>query len=407
MILFRKKRCTLSLFLLVFQILASSSLLAQTISGKVINETDKSPMPFANVFLNTTQLGTTTDGEGNFILNNIPLGTYELVVSYVGYQVTTQTIEVGKINQPFQIELAPKDTQLQEIVVQEDKNYQLHYDYFVENFIGKTPLSKFCKIINPDIVYLKYDYDSLLLKVRTDEFLVIENKALGYRIKYLLSSFRDDGRTGYQSVLGYTLFEELKGSKRQKQKWKQEREKAYKGSFNHFCKALLNNTCVEEGFLVRKLVRSPNPDRLTDEVIKAAFQRVRNQSTINSDSLIYWSDESKKPKLIETLYPDIIATDTLLKKQQDYTLLSFEDYLYIVYTNEKEDDLYLQGRRKFGEAIEKKSFQSSLISLTEKTVFFDSKGYIINPLAILTEEYWAWQEKIAEMLPINYSIDEK
>ncbi len=177
-------------------------------------------------FLNNTQLGTTTDELGNFALNNIPLGTYELVVSYIGFEVITQRITISKNNAPIQIELAAKDTQLQEVVIQEDKNYQINYDHFVEKFIGRTPLAKYCKIINPDVVYLKYDYDSLLLKVRTDEFLIIENKALGYRIKYLLVSFRDNGRTGYQSVLGYSLFEELKGSKRKKTKVERRKRKS-------------------------------------------------------------------------------------------------------------------------------------------------------------------------------------
>ncbi len=128
---------------------------------------------------------------------------------------------------------------------------------------------------------------------------------------------------------------------------------------------------------------------------------------LNSDSLAYWSNESKKPKLVETLYPTVIDTDTLLRKQQNYTILSFEDYLYIVYTKEKEDDLYLIQTTRFGQVIPEKSFQSSLISLTEKSAIFDEQGFLINPLSILTEEYWAWQEKIAEMLPINYSIDEE
>lgn len=383
--------------------LQSTVLLAQTITGRVISQADKSPLPFANVFLNNTQIGTTTTEKGEFALNNIPEGVYDLVVSYIGYEVASQTVKISNSNAPLEIALTPKSTVLAEIIVEEDKNWQSNYDFFVESFIGRTPLASQCEIVNPDILYLKYDYDSLILKARTDEFLVIENKALGYRIKYLLVSFRDESRTRYQSILGYTLFEELKGSKSRQRKWAKARDKAYKGSFSHFCKALLNNTCEEEGFLVRKLERKPNPDRLPDDSIKAAFQSLRNQGvSFDSDTLAYWSKESKKPRLIEILNPNIIATDTLLTQQQGYILLRFQDYLYIVYTQEKEDEMYLAQQARFGRAPRDKSFQSSVISLIDAAAFFDAKGYLINPLAILTEGYWAWQEKIAEMLPIDY-----
>lgn len=405
MSLFSKIKISTVLFFVLIQ---SSALLAQTISGKVISQSDKTPMPFANVFLNNTQIGTTTAESGNFTLKNIPEGNYELIVSYIGYEVASQTIRVEKENQPIEIELIPKNTQLAEVVIKEDKNWKINYDYFVENFIGKTSLASQCKIINPDVIYLKYDYDSLILKVRTDEFLIIENKALGYRIKYLLVSFRDDAQSKYQSTLGYTLFEELKGSKRQNKKWEQEREKAYRGSFNHFCKALLDNSCFKEGFLVRKLKRDPNPDRLSDETIRAGIKRLRDKSEVlDSDSLLYWSEESKKPRLRETLFSDTINTDTLLRQEKGYTILRFEDYLYVVYTKEKEDDLYLIQKRKFGESVPQKSFQSSVISLITTAAVFDSKGYLLNPLSILSEEYWAWQEKVAELLPTDYIYKQK
>ncbi len=401
---FCKKTILLSICVICFQ---HTLLVAQIISGKVMSQADKSPLPFANVFLNNTQIGTTTSEKGEFVLTNISEGAYDLVVSYIGYEVASQMITVSKNNVPIEIALIPKSTELAEIVVEEDKNWQSNYAFFVENFIGKTPLASQCKIINPDILYLKYDYDSLILKARTDEFLIIENKTLGYKIKYLLVSFRDEGRTRYQTTLGYALFEELEGSDKRKQKWQKERDKAYKGSFSHFCRALLDNACEKEGFLVRKLQRVPNPDRLPDDSIKIAFQSLRNQGvSLNSDTLAYWSAESKKPRLVEILNPNLIAMDTLLSQQQDYTLFRFKDYLYIVYNQEKEDDLYLQQQARFGREPRKKSFQSSVISLIDTAVYFDSKGYILNPLALLTEGYWAWQEKIAEMLPIDYVPEE-
>jgi len=68
------------------------SLKAQTasLSGKV--KDGDSPMLAANVFLENTQLATTTDIEGNFLIQNIPVGTYTLKVKFVGYITISEEI---------------------------------------------------------------------------------------------------------------------------------------------------------------------------------------------------------------------------------------------------------------------------------------------------------------------------
>jgi len=61
-----------------------------TISGTVLDkEVDNSPLPFANVFIKGTAIGTTTDFNGNYTLQANP-GTYTFVFSFIGYK----TIEI-------------------------------------------------------------------------------------------------------------------------------------------------------------------------------------------------------------------------------------------------------------------------------------------------------------------------
>lgn len=64
-----------------------------TITGIVLDkEVDNTPLPFANVFIKGTTIGTTTEFEGNYSFQVSP-GTYTLVFSFIGYQ----TIEVPNV----------------------------------------------------------------------------------------------------------------------------------------------------------------------------------------------------------------------------------------------------------------------------------------------------------------------
>jgi outer membrane receptor for ferrienterochelin and colicin len=66
------------------------------LSGKVIDAKTKEPIIGANVFLIGTNFGAATDINGNFMILNIPPGTYDVKVSFIGYQ--SKTIKLVKIN---------------------------------------------------------------------------------------------------------------------------------------------------------------------------------------------------------------------------------------------------------------------------------------------------------------------
>jgi len=60
-----------------------------TVKGKILDEETGEPVPFANVALMDGPdqvLGTTTDFDGEYTLKPIPPGSYDIQISYVGYQ---------------------------------------------------------------------------------------------------------------------------------------------------------------------------------------------------------------------------------------------------------------------------------------------------------------------------------
>ena len=79
----------------IAQGMASDELL-QTgrITGEVVDTDTGDKLPGANVFIESTTIGAVTDLDGRFLIARAPVGTLNLVVSYVGYRSTTITVEV-------------------------------------------------------------------------------------------------------------------------------------------------------------------------------------------------------------------------------------------------------------------------------------------------------------------------
>ena len=67
---------------------AQNTKLTQTIRGKVIDRDSKYVLAGANVIVQNTNpiLGASTDLDGNFFINNVPLGRHSIEVIYIGYE---------------------------------------------------------------------------------------------------------------------------------------------------------------------------------------------------------------------------------------------------------------------------------------------------------------------------------
>ena len=63
------------------------------IGGRILDDLGD-PLPGANVVLEGTQLGTATDIDGRFFVNEIPIGQYEVTASFVGYQSQTDSVRI-------------------------------------------------------------------------------------------------------------------------------------------------------------------------------------------------------------------------------------------------------------------------------------------------------------------------
>ncbi len=92
-----------------------------SVKGKVINKISNEPVPFATVIITGTNIVSTSDLEGNFIITGIKPGYIKLKVSYIGYKnKVTEDILVSN-NVPYvEIELEENQQILEEVIIRED-----------------------------------------------------------------------------------------------------------------------------------------------------------------------------------------------------------------------------------------------------------------------------------------------
>lgn len=93
-----------------------------SIKGKIADAKNNDPIPFANVIVEGTQIGSTSDLDGNFIITGLQPGYVNLRVSYVGYKTKISSdVLVSNSKTPYiEIELEPQEKELQEVVVKVD-----------------------------------------------------------------------------------------------------------------------------------------------------------------------------------------------------------------------------------------------------------------------------------------------
>ncbi len=102
------------LSLIAFSIQAQDQL--GSVSGQV--SSDEGPLTFVTVGLEGTTYGSTTDEEGYFIIQKVPVGSYELKVSAVGLRSYTQRIDVESGSEAnVQIQMTEDLLNLETIVV--------------------------------------------------------------------------------------------------------------------------------------------------------------------------------------------------------------------------------------------------------------------------------------------------
>jgi len=96
------RKAVILLFILFFALqVQSQTIYTQTVRGTVIDATSKSPIPGAHIVVLKTNplIGTVSANDGDFTLNNVPVGKYDISVGFIGYKpvfLRNLTVKSGK-----------------------------------------------------------------------------------------------------------------------------------------------------------------------------------------------------------------------------------------------------------------------------------------------------------------------
>lgn len=334
-----------------------------TIEGKVISKATGEPLLGVHVFLSGTKIGTVSDQNGNYRLDGISPGLHRIVASSIGFGRVIEDLSfIEGETRAINIELTPKVYELDEIYAGNlDEKWERHLERFTKLFIGESALADSVIILNPEVLR----FDSKWWGKFTAEALAplqIENRSLGYSVTYYLEEFYHTGtRTRWD---GEPLFTELQPeNEMEAQRWKINREKAYKGSLRHFLISLVEKSIEEDGFVVYHVQRST-----FDYSPGSKFKVSENRLIENAENDHFYHVE-------------------------------FNGRLEIYYTEAPEDPLYVRWSPGVNRAPN--DIQTSYLDLNLRRITIDADGEVKEPYGATRFGYFAFH-RLADQTPREY-----
>ncbi|HTK20162.1 MAG TPA: carboxypeptidase-like regulatory domain-containing protein [Mucilaginibacter sp.] len=395
----------------------------------------------ATVFITNSKHMVATDGEGKFSFDGLQPGSYEVAIKMLGFEPFIQDVTIHDKSINLLAKLTESVTALNTVNITATRNKLSLTDrvnyllMFTNQFIGQTVNAEKCKLLNPEVLH--YEFKNRVLKVWADDFLIIENNALGYRIKYLLTNFQLDFKEDICTYDGHPFFEELKGSASQQQKWDENRRVAYLSSDRHFFKAFANNRLKEEGFIVYAVtdlvvcntdwkykgysIGAPNMQNTVN-----AFLNSNDPGRANAIFSTYKDPNPKKR--LQTAFPladayslfitdkdgrkMITSTPKIIGKEPgEIDTIGLKEF-YIVYTGQTESPLFYktgvpQELFKFVDLTKKQTLhrQISRIMPLADTLTIDTYGIVMPRKSFRYANYMSWL-RLADLTPFEYVAEE-
>jgi hypothetical protein len=333
------------------------------ISGTVHNAKNGKPLAGANIFLDNTTIGTQTNSKGTFRLKNIPEGTFNVIITYVGFQEDEIKLSFPDAQKKrLNIALKLKVYKLGKLTVTgNNKKWLRELKKFKKYFLGPTKNAKKTIIINPQVLRFKR-VNGKFIAVAVKP-LKIKNKALGYHIKYYLQEMVV--RNGTILTDGHAKYTPINPkNRRQRNHWQMKRQQVYNGSFRQFIQALISGLLNKEGFKIWFTNKNYEGSQL---------------SKVRANQLYIYSQLNK---IIFFFY-------------KNYKYLRV-DYL----------KRHLTRRMARLTHLNKNGHQVSWIKLPKgKAIINIQTGHQIGPYRVILSGYWAFTTRVPNLLPDNYHLD--
>jgi hypothetical protein len=336
-----------------------------TIKGTVVDDSTGAPLPDTHVFISGSMTGTTVDPDGHFRLRGLSAGAKRLYVTRLGYEPQQRDLLLPPdTTLTFSFRLRRTVIEADEVTVsaKRDDEWYERLRRFKRLFVGESKQAQRCYLLNPKV--LRFD-TAWWGKFEADarKPLRFENRALGYRVTYYLEEFEVSGDIIRWD--GEPVFEELTPQdSAQARRWAQNRRKAFRGSLRHFLLSLLNDRLDEEQFSIARIPRA------------SAFRHLGRADRVR------------------------ISRDRVVTPQPNtLTEIRFRGQLEVVYKGEVESEYFLDWANAHRGP---RSYQTSQIRLNKRPIHVDRHGEIVEPYGATLYQYFAFTQRMAELLPQEY-----
>jgi len=302
--IFRKNMLVIACILFIIPALMAQ----QVIKGRITDAVDGTPVPGASIFIGNTTRGTISDDMGNYSITVSANGSFEIVVSHVGFKSN-----IHKFNTPqsvHQHDVALGINELQEVVVVARSNHRRSdVNLFWTKFLGEKPSKNGMEVLNRDKIFFHLNSNKIF-RASCSEPIEIINHYMGYRIKFTLSSFQHDYEIDETLIEGMPYFEELTPKdNRQKISWEKKRREVYATSITHFFRAFYGDRVHEEGFFLTTMNDMRSGQAVTFAGIKQPGEDMI-QANIDFPMLLMCYSIPVTPQVIKGSYSDFIQGKT-------------------------------------------------------------------------------------------------
>ena len=343
------------------------------ISGIAVDEKGE-PAKGATVFISGSQFSTITDDKGEFHINSLTAGSYQLIVQLIGYEIFDRTVILQNKPVEVNVPLIIKPVALNEVTIGPGNAWDSYFNLFRGQFLGTSRFADGCEILNPKVLSFNYNKSKGILTAQANDFILIDNKRLGYHIRYLLRDFQFTVNGNTAIFDGDALFDEMQGSKSRHADWARNRYDAYKGSFMHFLRAVYNDNTLEEGFIANPLIKG---------FLKA-----------DGDVDVPWVTIDTRPMRFDTVVKAIDTTFMSLRTNQ----------FYVTYTPKKAATIKKDQKTPVLKDIQldNKGIESTLVKLPFKQAIIDYRGNYTNYRAFFIHGDMA-SRRVGDKLPFDYA----
>ncbi|MFX0557101.1 TonB-dependent receptor [Maribacter sp. CXY002] len=106
------------LFTVILLAFFSNVVIAQkTIQGTITNKDTGEPLEQVSIYFPQLEKGTVTKEDGTYEISNLPTGSFKIVLSYLGFQTYSQTLELNNELTQFSLGLIPSAIEMEEVIV--------------------------------------------------------------------------------------------------------------------------------------------------------------------------------------------------------------------------------------------------------------------------------------------------